>query len=281
MIFTKPVPFDEAIDSRRVKSILPTTGTTADIKKIAPALRERAIFSARVTNARLLGAIDGMVNQVLNPSRVIDPETGEERPALPGEFMDPATFRVRMTETLKALGFEPDPAVRGTLKDLFSPIRQNLILDMQTKQANNFGYWQQGQERSILDAWPAQELFREEIRNEPRDWFSTWQSNGGQIFGGRMIALKNTPIWTSISAFGVPYPPYDFGSGMGVRDVPRDEAIELGVIDENVSVQPESRDFNEDLAASAPERQSKLFTALEESLEGKAKLVDGVLQFQG
>jgi hypothetical protein len=40
---------------------------------------------------------------------------------------------------------------------------------------------------------------------------------GGQIFGGRMIALKSDPIWTAISAFGTPYPPFDYNSGMWVH----------------------------------------------------------------
>ena len=48
-----------------------------------------------------------------------------------------------------------------------------------------------------------------------------------------MIALKDDPVWTGISAFGNPFPPFDFGSGMGVRNISRKEALELGVLTEN------------------------------------------------
>ena len=54
MIFAEPRPFQEALQSREVRSILPTTANTAELQRIAPALRERAMFSARVTNARFL-----------------------------------------------------------------------------------------------------------------------------------------------------------------------------------------------------------------------------------
>lgn len=41
-----------------------------------------------------------------------------------------------------------------------------------------------------------------------------------------MIALKSDRVWTNFSRFGRPYPPSDFGSGMGVEDIDRDEAFE-------------------------------------------------------
>lgn len=95
-----------------------------------------------------------------------------------------------------------------------------------------------------------------------------------------MIALKNAPIWTAISAFGLPYAPFDFGSGMDVRDVDRDEAAALGLIDRDTQIEPETRGFNEDLEVSAPERQGALFTALLQSLGDAAAFVDGVLRLK-
>ena len=38
-----------------------------------------------------------------------------------------------------------------------------------------------------------------------------------------MVALKEDPVWTRISRFGQPWPPFDFNSGMGVEDVSHDE----------------------------------------------------------
>ena len=45
-----------------------------------------------------------------------------------------------------------------------------------------------------------------------------------------MIALKGDPIWTHISAFHLPFPPFDIDSGMDVDGVPREEAEKLGLI---------------------------------------------------
>lgn len=61
---------------------------------------------------------------------------------------------------------------------------------------------------------------------------------------GRMIALKDDPIWTEISAFGLPYAPFDYNSGMDLRDIDRDEAEALGLLDSGDVVQPERLGFN-------------------------------------
>lgn len=63
--------------------------------------------------------------------------------------------------------------------------------------------------------------------------------------------LVNAPVWTAISRFGRPYPPFDFGSGMGTRDVERDEAERLGVIAPGEQPGAEDPDYNADLAAGA------------------------------
>jgi len=48
-----------------------------------------------------------------------------------------------------------------------------------------------------------------------------------------MIAEINSPIWKNISRFDLPYPPFDFNSGMGVVDIERSDAIKLGLIPED------------------------------------------------
>ena len=281
MIFMKPVPFEEALASRQVQTLLPTTASSREMMQVSASIRERAVFSARVNNLKMLEVIDASVNRVLSPETVIDPETGERRPARPGESMDNATFRLQFTEVLNSLGMRPDPKHRGTLRDIFSTIRQDLILDTNVKMAQGFGHWQQGQKQPILDLWPAHELFRAELRDDERDWPTRWRGAGGRLFaGGRMIAPKNSPIWTEISAFGLPYAPFDFNSGMDVRDVARREAVALGVIKEAQRIVPESRDFNADLAVSAPERQTALFQTLLRDLGDKAQIVDGSLRFK-
>ena len=54
-----------------------------------------------------------------------------------------------------------------------------------------------------------------------------WTEAGGRIFSGRMIALKNDPVWLRISDFGHPHPPFAFGSGMDMVDISRIDAVRL------------------------------------------------------
>lgn len=283
MIFDRPVPFEQALQSQAVKAILPTEASSAELARIAPALRERARFSARVTNYRFLEHIDQAVNRMISPETIIDPMTGDRRPARPGEAMDAATFRVQARELLDAIGYQPKPDEEGKITDLRSTIRLNTIIETNTKMARGYGNWAQGQDPAILDQWPAQEFFRQEARGAERDWPPRWIAAGGSLSGNRMIALKNSPVWTRLSVFGLPYPPFDYNSGMGVRDIDRDEAIELNLIDRDVQVQPQTRDFNEDLELdiSPEQRQSNLFASLLKTLGDTAEMTtEGALRFK-
>jgi hypothetical protein len=109
-------------------------------------------------------------------------------------------------------------------------------------------------------AFPAQELVRVEEREKPRDWHGKWVDKGGTLYpGNRMIALKDDPIWMKISAFGVPYPPFDYNSGMGVDDISYDEAVELGVIKPDYEPPKDSplKSFNADLRADMEFKNDK------------------------
>ena len=104
----------------------------------------------------------------------------------------------------------------------------NLIINQNVESVQ--GYGQHLQSLQVIDAYPAQELYRLEDRDEPRDWESRWSAAGGTFYDGRMVALKGDAVWTAISAFQTPWPPYDFNSGMWVKDVDRNDAIALGLM---------------------------------------------------
>ncbi len=262
MMFTSPIPFFEALDSQRVKSaLMPTEASSYQLQALAPEILERATFSARVANAQFLQGIHD------NISSLIAAET------------DPATVRLRLKETLDSIGYMPDPDQRGGIRDLSSDARLNLIIDTQEKMSHGYGNWMQGQDQSVLDMWPAQELYRAEARINERAWNERWTSAGGTLHEGRMIAPKNSPIWVVISAFGLPYPPFDYNSGMDVRDIERGEAIRLGVIDERTpSVLPQTRGFNETLQASGTGFAKGLQAALLKSLGEHARIENGILK---
>lgn len=262
MIFSEPLPFLEAIASRAVRTLLPTELRTKDLAQLEPALRQRAFFSAGQTSAEFLQkASDG-----------ID--------ALLAGTADRATQRMELKKLLGSLG---DDSVDNTdLTDIRSDARLNLILDTNLQQAQGYGQALQGNQADVLDQWPAQELIRVIDSAEPRDWAARWAAAGGTFFGGRMIALKSDPIWSAISRFGTPYPPYDFNSGMDVQDVDRDTAVEAGLIGPDETAEPMPlADLNAELQATPQVRAEWLRSALAESLQGVAEFdAAGVLKFK-
>jgi hypothetical protein len=263
VIFRTPLPFQEALDSREVRSLLPTDFRTQLLAEIPAELRERATFAAGVTNIEFLQRISDAVDDLAS-GRV-----------------DRATKRAELKKLGAALDYRPVEGEEGTLTDLSSDRRLNLILDTNLEMAQGYGQWAQGQDPAVLDQWPAQELVRVRDSRVPRNWAGRWADAGGEFFDGRMIALKNDRIWTRLSRFGLPYPPFDFNSGMDVRDIDRDEAVDLGLTDRDTELLPQSRDFNTDLQASPEVRDAALKEALLESLDGLAEFVGGVLRFTG
>ena len=107
--------------------------------------------------------------------------------------------------------------------------RAETIMDTAKSLFRGRAHYDSGKTRGGLAAFPAQELIRVCDSKTPRNWTERWNSAGGKTCGGRMVALKDDPIWTRISRFGIPWPPFDFGSGMCIRDIDYDEAVKLGL----------------------------------------------------
>jgi hypothetical protein len=261
MIFTDPVPFREALDAQAVKAVLPTELRSDLLSQLPAAIRERALFSAGVQNAELLDKLNRGIESILKGEKT-ETQVREELVNL-DKFMSD--------------------------KELSKNGRLDLVINTNVDMARGYGQWKQGQRAVILDVYPAQELFRSEDRNEPRDWPERWAAAGGGFFPGdsdypegRMIALKNDPIWTEISAFGLPYAPFDYNSGMDVQDIDRDEAESLGLIEPDDTIDPEDRGFNDDLQASPDVLSDALVSAMEIFLHGVARFgQDGVLRLIG
>jgi hypothetical protein len=256
---------------------------------LSPALRERALFSAKVTNADFLNKADQLIQRILSP------ETVGGAPAQPGQYMDQPTARLQLKQYLDSIDYAPEVGQAETLQDLSSDSRLNLILQTNVQMAQGYGYFIQGQSPAVLDAFPAQEFFRAEDRIEKRLWGQRWNYARAQLGSDTsalpvdalngmadegMFALKNDPIWEYISAFGLPYAPFDFNSGMDVRDVSYSDALDLGLIQgpEDIPA-PADRGFNDSLDLSVAELGHSLISALLQSLGNKAKLSDGILSF--
>jgi len=267
-------PFKEALQKLAGRSPVGVDFSSSEWADVPLELRERALFSARTTNAAYLQDIKDRVEAILNPVTV-------ERDGQPvTQGLDVATARTELKQILKSISYDPGDKA-GTIEDLSSDARLNLVLRHNVQSSQGYGNYLQSQAEGVLDEWPAQELFRAESREEPRDWPTRWMQAGGQIFAGRMIALKSDPIWSEISRFGTPYAPLDYNSGMELRDVDRETAIELGLLQPGATVQRTVEEFNARLTASAADLSPELLDSLQQSFGDQVEIGDGVIRWKG
>lgn len=191
---------------------------------IQAGLRDRAFFSSKVAEMSILEAAQKISSEYAKGER------------------DLSSLRMELKDFLEnKAGYVPSEDIRGTIKDLTSKARLDVIIKTNVAQARGFVQYAEGMTPGAFAAFPAQEFTRIEHRNKPRTtWPQRWKDAGGRLYGGRMIALKTDPVWTRLSIFGTPYPPFDWGSGMGVMDVSKREAIELGLIKQDDPERAES-----------------------------------------
>ncbi len=265
-----PIPFKEAVAKLASRTSVGADLSSSQWADVPLALRERAFFSARVTNAQYAQQLKDLVGSILNPQQIrrADRVTAENPEGFVTVGENLASARLKAKEELQRLGYDPGDQA-GTIQDLSSDRRIELQLTHNVESAQGFGSYLQGQSEGALDAFPAQELFRAEDRKEERPWSTRWMQAGGQIFSGRMVALKSDPIWEAISAFGTPYPPFDFNSGMWVRDIPRSESIDLGLLDADETVEPVVEKFNAKLEAGTANLSPELIASLQKSFSAK------------
>ncbi len=211
-------PDKKAVSRFDSRKTYPSAMSSADWAKIEPAIREKCFFSARVNNAEVLGKMRELIGKALDDTK--------RNPNQAHVSKD--KFISEMKSYLKSKGY----AMGGTsLTDITSRRRLGLIFQMNVDEAREYGRYVRGQDPELLDAFPAWEFTRIEHRRVPRtDWERRFRAAGGKVINGRMVALKSSDVWTNLSRFGRPYPPFDFGSGMGVVDIERSDAIKLGLI---------------------------------------------------
>ena len=232
-------------DIERIKELLPTSLGSDEIRgKIAADILSRSVFSARMENARYLAKIREVVTRMLEGGI----SQADARDALGG--------------VLDQMGHSMQD--EGGLRNPASIRRLNLILETQTKMAASVAQLDE-QTDDVVAMWPAWELMRLEDRRAPRpDWAARWNLAGASVgwagalpthIGGRMVALKGSPIWKALGdgvggfrdTLGNPYPPFAYSSGMGWEDVDRDECEALG-LDVSGASRPVRRSLSPDIA---------------------------------
>lgn len=180
-------------------------------------IRERAWFMAGVSNARILQAFKEAARDVAAGKLTMN------------------EARKRLRAALREAGYEPAEDERGGIHDLSSRRRMEVTLETNVALARG---WMQRQQMLLDKSQPGLRLFRARRVRVPRNWVLRWGEAAARIGwqgvarGGEFVALIDSPIWREISRFGVPYPPFDFGSQMRVKAVPYEECERLGLFDE-------------------------------------------------
>ncbi len=241
---------------------------SADWEAIPLALRERAQFSAAVENVRVMATIQDKVLKRLSLAR----EEVARGKAGVGQF----SFIADLKKVIRQEGIGIGD---GGLTDISSAARLGLIYKFQTESAAEFARWKIAQDSDARNNFPAREFIRVEDRRIPRNWAVRWDAAFAPFEGatraasGRMVALVNHPGWTSLSRFGTPWPPFDFGSGMGVESVDRADAVQLGLLQADDIPASAEIDFNKNLSASVDdipqEFRDKLSTWFGDQVEFK------------
>lgn len=221
-----PETIFDALRAAQARGELPTSLGTAELRELGAGLLSRSVFTARGSNAIFTSRLKEVIDQL----SAGDIGEGQARTAL-YEILDVLGYD---SEKGGFPGEELEPALKGTLQDLRSFRRMDLIVRTQVDLMQGAGLQFRGQTPERLATFPAWELVRVLPVAVPRDWPSRWAIAGGKP--GRMIALKGDPVWGELGSYdnfkdalGVDHPPFAFNSGMGWREVSSSEVEALGI----------------------------------------------------
>lgn len=234
---------------------LPTGLSSYDLAKLPPAVRDRSFFAARIESSRVLNDLRSLIEDAVNPANG-------------APVMSRARF---IAEARIRLGAPAGDS--GDLTDITSSRRLGLIYDMQVEEIAAYVRWKNWGSANRLLTYPCQELVRVRDSAVPRDWEERWASEGGEFPDRRMIARKTDPIWRAISRFGRDWPPFDFNSGMGLREISRAEAERVGAIRKGERLTPVSDPgFNANLSASVHDFSPETLHELLATFDGRARI---------
>ena len=254
-ILVKPAKFQEAIRRLGKKKPVARKLSSKQWAAMPTQIRERAYFTANVESMKFLNRSKKMMEDYLSGAReTVTTPDGRRVSAL--KKTSRADFVYEMQKLAKETGLgnvlPPGEDMSRDMitrtKDIASESRLNLIFDTQTQQAQSYGYYKQGQDPAILDAYPAQRFIRAEQRKVPRPLH---KRNRNEVRRKDDMEFWLRMNDQSIGGLGVPFGPWGFNSGMDVEDVRRDKAIQMGLIEKNEQVLPPDDTFNKGLKAAA------------------------------
>ena len=267
-MISEPQPFDDALNVLRRRLPVGSKRKSEEWALQKQSVKERAFFSATIEDVRFLQrARDFILDYLEGNTEETEGGTALKADGRARFIRDMATHAIE--EGLGPVGIPPGMVNQKDVTDIRSEARLKLIFDTQVKQSFGYGYWTQGMDANILDAYPAARFVRHPkggVEKRPRHAASEGE-----------VRLKTDTDWwafyqnsTAIGGFAVPWPPYGFNSRMDQEDVDHDEAVELGLITDEQKLSPKTVEFNANLKASIKGLDPDLLARLEKELGVKA-----------
>lgn len=257
-IVNHPMPTAEEV--LLSKELMPTTLSAAQLELLETAITERSLFAAGCNDVRIVQSIRDGARKILR-----------------GEWSQEEARRF-LQSCLEYFNYTPEPGTEGTIQDLGSTPRKNLILDTNVAQCQNYAWRQSLLADDRKQAW---ELRRVGTRLEPRKWDILWNEAYAELTPeerltvdpNRHVALIASPIWTKLSRFGTPYPPFDYNSGMGVAVVPWTGA--------DIALPDSNEGLNDNLTASVKGVDDDLRQWIEDRMEISISFNGDTATFKG
>lgn len=279
------MPMNEGIRYILDKEPNPQEWSSADWALELPSIKVRSFFSSHVESARFLDRMQGGIFDFLAKVRddVTLPDGTKTTVLRVGSRAD---FVAMMREWMIKEGMSKPEDFKSVnqsdLTDIRSMARLELIFDTNVRQAYGFARWKQGMRPAVRRAYPAARFVREVDVTQARPRHAAHEGEMRMKTDREWWAgYQNDPL---IGGFGVPWPPYGFGSGMTQEDAPRSEAIAEGLM--SPDSEPESapeESMNTGLSASTkkmdPELKKKLLDRIRQMREDlKTRPIEGYTQ---
>lgn len=280
-----PEPLESAVRKISKKTPIGSLLSSEEWREVPQELRESAQFSAKVESARVLSAIQertaseiGQLREMLDSGKT----AGFDR----SSFID----SIREIARGEGLGVTAE-GISGSIEDITSIPRLGLIYDMQVGRAFEYARFKTDMTEGALALYPAQEFKRIESRKIPRENWPQRFAQAARDAGdedalrllhssGRMVALKTSGVWEKLSAFGTPWPPFDWGSGMGLEDVDHETAVDLKLIARDEIPEPIDAGFNDSLEASVSGIKPDILEKLRSSFGARLQIVGDKLKWR-
>lgn len=238
-------------------------------------IREQSLFTANVESGRLLSELKGNLMSFLQQSRE---KTRSGETAL--KVGSRADFVKNMQEWMIKNGFGdplPEGVGRGErgiipeITDVASNRRLKLIFDTQIRQSYAKSSLKYSTQSAVIEAYPAWRFVRDGYVDEPREDHVKHE--------GQVRLKSDTEYWLArndpkFGGFNVPWGPWGFNSQMGVEEVGRREAVELGLIKPDEKPKGQNVRFKQAVRASIKRMDPDILERVTRSL-GDRVTVEG------